>query len=1391
MKKILHILLFTIFFYGCDSERENGSSIDHSGMPLSKTGSTDFNSTEPKIDPISVTNVQGDVSLATKDANVTSLSVSSKLVESPVPPESKESDDAPLGLTVKPDSEDEGGSKEKPVKKPEATASEKTEPAKRAPSSPRPNFPQTVLVGNPGNAPDTSGYGGVPYVFRIGKFEVTNAEYSEFLNSAAKRDPYRLYDRRMSGGHGGIIRSGRSGEYSYETKGDDGGKPVSYLTWESCARYANWLSNDGGDGDLQNGAYQLKGGIQPKVTLPDHAALAAGKATHWVISSENEWYKAAYYDPTKPGGAGYWPFAVSGDSAPACNINSNLITAVGSFKVVSPYGTYDQNGNLWEYNEARNGNKVGLRGGSFFINDHEGYLRSQTRYEVLSAKWPNYGFRVVALGGNPNGNPSPPLQPKATPESHPDTDDSPKPSPEAKVPPVPLLPPPVRRDKVKTYYVSQSDGNDDWNGEASFAKGNAGPWRTLARASIEYLPGDVLLLKRGDVWHEEFRPKGNGTPEQPITISAYGKGSKPVIDREDYNQDRTGIRLSDQGGFKIVGIEFNRCMTGIYADYSDNGKAREFLWIEDCYFHDSLKYQHYEDYPKRKIGLGVCLFSHERDKRIVMSDITVKNCVFRRLASGFWTNSPDNFNKNASYVYNFKNLVFDNCLFEEGYQWQQGIRGVDTGIMRNCVTHDIGRGFRSFNGVAGSMFFRCKNWVFEDCEWGFVSIGLGSGDGQAFDFEGNCDNMIMRNCLFHDTDGPGFLLCCYASDGHAHSGILMENCVINGKSKRPIGLPRCAIVNTTDWNESTWKKCRFYLSKGEAVMRVMDPEKDKKTTFVDCRVKDLVAACSSDKLWGNLTQSEEDAEGFWIQLNFGKPTAVNEFRIKEKKGSSISRYLIELWDIENSTWRSCFNGLSIGTKFVAPIVERKTTKARLRVIGAKAGQPQITEFAAFKDPLGEEWNVKRGDNTPNRVGKNRKEWLASLAVVPVAAEESKQAKPVERVLVWDFKALFEKPKIHETKERHAKGLRSFFYEGVDYKGNPTKVFAYYGAPKGKAPDDGWPAVVCAHGGGGTAYPEWVRFWNNKGYAAIAMDLEGHLPGGKSHQVEGDFPTGVGHPHSGPSRIDWFGDRELPDNEQWFYHAVADVIRANSLLRSFSDINSEKIGLTGISWGGTVASAVAGVDSRFAFAIPVYGGGFIHQSDNEGLAQWFPPKNMTEAQFSDYRAKWDPSAHLPHAKMPMLWVTSVADPVFQIDIFAQSVQAAGGDSRLCMRPWMIHGHGNGWNDAPEIGQFADSIVKGGPPLPKLHRPETKPDTRIVHTKYEGNGKFTEAWIYYTTSSGKWKSRKWNFIQCSIGDKELVSQKALPRAATAFLVYVFRDKGGYRDNHVASHLVEFKK
>ena len=522
--------------------------------------------------------------------------------------------------------------------------------------------------------------------------------------------------------------------------------------------------------------------------------------------------------------------------------------------------------------------------------------------------------------------------------------------------------------QAATYYVSQSSGNDS-------ATGLSGkPWKTLAKAStVKYAPGDSILLKCGDTWNEQLSPKGEGTPAKPITISSYGKGKKPVIDREDHKKDLVGIRLDDQGGFKIVGIEFNRCMTGIYGEYSATCPAKKFVWIEDCYFHDSLKYGNYKTYPKpRNIGLGICFFSYERKNRIVLTDITIKNCVFRRLASGVWTNSPDNFNKNASNIYNFGNMTFEGCLFEEGYQWQMGLRGVAGGAVRDCVTHDIGRKFRSFNGVAGAMFFRCKDWIFEDSEWGFVSIGLGSGDGEAFDFEGNCDNMTMRNCLFHDTDGPGFLLCCYASDGHPNKGILMENCVLNGKSKRPIGLPRCEIVNTTDWTEVTWTRTRFYISKGSTLMRVMDPEKDKKSKFVDCLVKKLSDACSTPNLAikakatassGQKPANAIDAKATtswqaasasdqWLQIDFRKPTTINEFKIKEAASSSIIRYVIECWDAKGSRWIGCFNGRGIGADFMAPIVARTTTKARLRIIQTTKGNPCISEFEAYNDTTG-------------------------------------------------------------------------------------------------------------------------------------------------------------------------------------------------------------------------------------------------------------------------------------------------------------------------------------------------------------------------------------------------------------------------------------------------------
>jgi len=131
----------------------------------------------------------------------------------------------------------------------------------------------------------------------------------------------------------------------------------------------------------------------------------------------------------------------------------------------------------------------------------------------------------------------------------------------------------------------------------------------------------------------------------------------------------------------------------------------------------------------------------------------------------------------------------------------------------------------------------------------------------------------------------------------------------------------------------------------------MDPEKDKKSKFVDCLVKKLSAACSTPNL-AKIAKATASPDGKWLQLDFSKPTTINEFKIKEDASSSIIRYVIEYWDAKGSRWAGCFNGRNIGASFMAPIVARTTSKVRIRIIQTTKGNPSIAEFEAYNDTTG-------------------------------------------------------------------------------------------------------------------------------------------------------------------------------------------------------------------------------------------------------------------------------------------------------------------------------------------------------------------------------------------------------------------------------------------------------
>mmetsp|Transcript_14645 Transcript_14645/g.21641 ORF Transcript_14645/g.21641 Transcript_14645/m.21641 type:complete len:231 (-) Transcript_14645:440-1132(-) len=174
-------------------------------------------------------------------------------------------------------------------------------------------------------------------------------------------------------------------------------------------------------------------------------------------------------------------------------------------------------------------------------------------------------------------------------------------------------------------------------------------------------------------------------------------------------------------------------------------------------------------------------------------------------------------------------------------------------------------------------------------------------------------------------------------------------------------------------------------------------------------------------------------------------------------------------------------------------------------------------------------------------------------------------------------------------------VKPIYFDALPYKGEATKVFAWIGLPN-NATGDKIPAMVLVHGGGGTAFFEWVRRWNLFGYAAIAIAVEGQTDiSTRATQPEFGWAT---HGNPGPRRtIKPYGDWEDPLRDQWMFHAVADTILAHNLMRSYDFVDPAHIGLMGVSWGGVISATTVGIDNRFSFLISCYGCGFLKNAPN--------------------------------------------------------------------------------------------------------------------------------------------------------------------------------------------------
>lgn len=385
-------------------------------------------------------------------------------------------------------------------------------------------------------------------------------------------------------------------------------------------------------------------------------------------------------------------------------------------------------------------------------------------------------------------------------------------------------------------------------------------------------------------------------------------------------------------------------------------------------------------------------------------------------------------------------------------------------------------------------------------------------------------------------------------------------------------------------------------------------------------------------------------------------------------------------------------------------------------------------------------------------------WLVFAATISVSVPAANSA-PIEikrsdllpKTTPWNLKVLSQPP---EFEWAEGKEIRSLYFKSEPYKGKPTRAFAYYATPGtlsgDRSKDKNLPAIVLVHGGGGKAFSAWVKLWASRGYAAIAMDLGGRGP--KVRMLDGGPGQGDGTK---------FGAIGEPITDQWTYHAVANVIRAHSLIRSFPEVDSERTAVTGISWGGYLTCIVAGIDNRFKAAVPVYGCGFLHEN-----SVWLKQFAKMSA---DHRAKWirlwDPSMYVGSAAMPMLFVNGGKDFAYPPDSHAKTYGLVRSPKNICFEPNLRHGH---IFDRPKaIEVYMEHHLKKGTALAKITSMKTE-EGKVV-ASVDSETKLTKAELHYTLDplQGKPQTRKWVIFPAILKGKTIIVD-APPAEATIWFL-----------------------
>lgn len=265
----------------------------------------------------------------------------------------------------------------------------------------------------------------------------------------------------------------------------------------------------------------------------------------------------------------------------------------------------------------------------------------------------------------------------------------------------------------------------------------------------------------------------------------------------------------------------------------------------------------------------------------------------------------------------------------------------------------------------------------------------------------------------------------------------------------------------------------------------------------------------------------------------------------------------------------------------------------------------------------------------------------------------------------------------EPVEQEGVRLRPFRITTVHLQDGPVRTYGVVGMPEGSGP---FPAILHIHGGCQTVCPSSVVYHIRRGYAAMSFDWSGNKP-------YSEYPAGIDTGDPLPASERNGADRCFP------FLAAKAARGCLALLSSLDFVDSNRIGIYGVSWGGFITWLVNGTDSRPKCAVAIYGTGGLHWPGHLWNDQW---GRLSEGTRRDWMQHVEPIVYAPAQRSPLLHINGANDFFGGFDVAAETLPAIPGDWRCDLTPNCNHGFDV--TSTNVMHAWFDHYLKGGPAVP---------------------------------------------------------------------------------------------